>query len=100
MLIISIILEAAVTIIAVLAARSGNPYIYGLAFTAQQTARGGIPRNTGAGDGPQIIAECGLHENKLEDVPMRFDAQDEPLRDRLGPCNEGPCAKLRLPARL
>lgn len=33
MLIISIILEAAVAIIAVLAARRGNPYIYGLAFT-------------------------------------------------------------------
>jgi hypothetical protein len=33
MLIISIILEAAVAIIAVLAARKGNPYIYGLAFT-------------------------------------------------------------------
>src|SRR5919198_4595830 len=33
MLIISIILEAAVGIVAVLAARRGNPYIYGLAFT-------------------------------------------------------------------
>jgi len=33
MLIISIILEAAVAIIAVLAARKGYPYIYGLAFT-------------------------------------------------------------------
>jgi hypothetical protein len=33
MLIISIILEAAVAIIAVLAARKGNPYIYGLAFS-------------------------------------------------------------------
>jgi hypothetical protein len=33
MLIISIILEAAVAIIAVLAARKGNPYIYGLEFT-------------------------------------------------------------------
>jgi hypothetical protein len=33
MLIISIILEAAVAIIAVLAARKGNPYIYSLAFT-------------------------------------------------------------------
>jgi hypothetical protein len=33
MLIISIILEAAVAILAILAARKGNPYIYGLAFT-------------------------------------------------------------------
>ncbi len=33
MLTISIILEAEVAIIAVLAARRGNPYIYGLAFT-------------------------------------------------------------------
>jgi hypothetical protein len=33
MLIISIILEAAVAILAVLAARKGNRYIYGLAFT-------------------------------------------------------------------
>jgi hypothetical protein len=33
MLIISIILEAAVAIVAVLAARKGKPYIYGLAFT-------------------------------------------------------------------
>ena len=33
MLIISIILEAAVTAIAILAAREGRPYMYGLAFT-------------------------------------------------------------------
>jgi hypothetical protein len=33
MLIISIALEAAVAILAVLAARRGKPYIYGLAFT-------------------------------------------------------------------
>ena len=33
MLIISIVLEAGVAIIAVLAACKGNPYIYGLAFT-------------------------------------------------------------------
>jgi hypothetical protein len=33
MLVVSIILEAAVAIVAVLAARRGNPYIYGLAFT-------------------------------------------------------------------
>ena len=33
MLIISIVLEAGVAIIAILAARKGNPYIYGLAFT-------------------------------------------------------------------
>ena len=34
MLVISIILEAAVAILAILAAaRKGNPYIYGLAFT-------------------------------------------------------------------
>ena len=33
MLIISIILEAAVAAIAVLAARNGRPYVYGLAFT-------------------------------------------------------------------
>ena len=33
MLVVSIILEAAVAIIAVLAARKGKPYIYGLAFT-------------------------------------------------------------------
>jgi hypothetical protein len=33
MLVISIILEAAVAIIAILAARKGKPYIYGLAFT-------------------------------------------------------------------
>jgi hypothetical protein len=33
MLVISIILEAAVAIVAILAARKGNPYIYGLAFT-------------------------------------------------------------------
>ena len=34
MLVISIILEAAVAIVAILAARKGNPYIYGLAFTS------------------------------------------------------------------
>ena len=33
MLVISIILEAAVAIVAILAARKGKPYIYGLAFT-------------------------------------------------------------------
>lgn len=33
MLTISIILEAAVAAIAVLAARNGRPYVYGLAFT-------------------------------------------------------------------
>jgi hypothetical protein len=33
MLVIAIILEAAVAIVAILAARKGNPYIYGLAFT-------------------------------------------------------------------
>ncbi len=33
MLIVSIILEAAVAVIAILAARQGRPYIYGLAFT-------------------------------------------------------------------
>ena len=33
MLIISIILEAAVMIVAILAARQGRPYMYGLAFT-------------------------------------------------------------------
>lgn len=33
MLIASIILEAAVAVIAVLAARQGRPYLYGLAFT-------------------------------------------------------------------
>ncbi|MDB5574935.1 MAG: hypothetical protein JWR80_111 [Bradyrhizobium sp.] len=33
MLMISIILEALVVIVAVLAARQGRPYIYGLAFT-------------------------------------------------------------------
>jgi hypothetical protein len=33
MLIVSIILEAAVAVIAVLAARQGRPYMYGLAFT-------------------------------------------------------------------
>ena len=33
MLIVSIALEAAVAILAVLAARKGKPYIYGLAFT-------------------------------------------------------------------
>jgi hypothetical protein len=33
MLIISIILEALVAVIAVLAARKGKPYVYGLAFT-------------------------------------------------------------------
>ncbi len=33
MLIISIILEVAVAVIAVLAARNGRPYLYGLAFT-------------------------------------------------------------------
>jgi hypothetical protein len=39
MLTISIILEAEVAIIAVLAARRGNPYIYGLAFTFGSLAR-------------------------------------------------------------
>ena len=33
MLVISIILEAVVAIVAILAARKGNPYIYGLAIT-------------------------------------------------------------------
>jgi hypothetical protein len=33
MLVVSIILEAAVAVIAVLAARAGRPYLYGLAFT-------------------------------------------------------------------
>jgi hypothetical protein len=33
MLIISIILEATITIIVILAARDGRPYMYGLAFT-------------------------------------------------------------------
>jgi hypothetical protein len=33
MLLVSIVLEAAVAIIAVLAARKGKPYVYGLAFT-------------------------------------------------------------------
>jgi hypothetical protein len=33
MLIASIILEAAVAILAILAARKGKPYVYGLAFT-------------------------------------------------------------------
>jgi hypothetical protein len=33
MLIISIILEVAVMVVAVLAARQGRPYMYGLAFT-------------------------------------------------------------------
>ena len=33
MLIVSIVLEAAVAVIAVLAARKGKPYVYGLAFT-------------------------------------------------------------------
>jgi hypothetical protein len=33
MLVVSIILEAAVAVVAVLAARRRNPYIYGLAFT-------------------------------------------------------------------
>jgi hypothetical protein len=33
MLVVSIVLEAAVAIIAILAARRGKPYVYGLAFT-------------------------------------------------------------------
>jgi hypothetical protein len=33
MLIVSIILEAVVAVIAILAARQGRPYMYGLAFT-------------------------------------------------------------------
>jgi len=33
MLVISIVLEAAVAIVAVLAARKGKPYLYGLTFT-------------------------------------------------------------------
>jgi hypothetical protein len=33
MLVVSIILEAAIAVVAVLAARRRNPYIYGLAFT-------------------------------------------------------------------
>ena len=33
MLVVSIILEAAVAVIAALAARAGRPYLYGLAFT-------------------------------------------------------------------
>ena len=33
MLVVSIILEAAVAVIAALAARSGRPYLYGLSFT-------------------------------------------------------------------
>ncbi|MFN3657388.1 MAG: hypothetical protein ACK4UO_09070 [Pseudolabrys sp.] len=33
MLIVSIILEAAVAVLAVLAARQGRPHVYGLAFT-------------------------------------------------------------------
>ena len=33
MLIVSIILEAAVAVVAMLAARQGRPYLYGLAFT-------------------------------------------------------------------
>ena len=33
MLVISIVLEAVVAIIAILAARKGKPYLYGLAFT-------------------------------------------------------------------
>jgi len=33
MLVVSIVLEAAVAVIAVLAARKGKPYVYGLAFT-------------------------------------------------------------------
>jgi hypothetical protein len=33
MLIVSILLEAAITAVAILAAREGRPYIYGLAFT-------------------------------------------------------------------
>jgi hypothetical protein len=33
MLILSIVLEAAVAVIAALAARQGRPYLYGLAFT-------------------------------------------------------------------
>ncbi len=33
MLVVSIILEAAVAVIATLAARAGRPYLYGLAFT-------------------------------------------------------------------
>jgi hypothetical protein len=33
MLVISIVLEAAVAVIAALAARRGRPYLYGLAFT-------------------------------------------------------------------
>lgn len=33
MLVVSIVLEAVVAVIAVLAARQGRPYLYGLAFT-------------------------------------------------------------------
>ena len=33
MLVISIVLEAVVAILAILAARKGKPYLYGLAFT-------------------------------------------------------------------
>jgi len=33
MLIVSIVLEAAVAFLAILAARKGKPYVYGLAFT-------------------------------------------------------------------
>jgi hypothetical protein len=33
MLVISIVLEAVVAIVAILAARKGKPYLYGLAFT-------------------------------------------------------------------
>ena len=33
MLIVSIVLEAAVAVLAILAARKGKPYVYGLAFT-------------------------------------------------------------------
>ena len=33
MLIVSIVLEAAVALLAILAARKGKPYVYGLAFT-------------------------------------------------------------------
>jgi hypothetical protein len=49
LLVISILLEASIAVIAVLAARQGRPYVYGLVLLSQKVAfwELGIPDNFG-----------------------------------------------------
>jgi hypothetical protein len=92
MLVVSIILEAAVAVIAALAARTGRPYLYGLAFTFAECSTisraccNGQSRLTAVGIVPvatltALLAVWGLYREGRESSPRT--CLEKPRRSRI-----------------